>query len=350
VILPIANAYGNYEIATGIPDGYVHVQRKRLQPLCRRLGIEYIDAVTSIGGNQRYGYHPVKHGFIVRAEDAGRIEAALNPDPGQVPTDALITRAVRSWKIREAKLGLQLGQPAGVIEQHRAETFVVLRVGEAIVAEYRVNVGKLAFVEPGPAATLRQQALDRAAIDEIPRLDDNEVVARALLAMHALNRLAKHLRGVGESNRGIYVLKDEFLLEMVLSGRATVGRFQHHGPTNEVYCTDCDRSWYGDTYCNACDDDTGEPVCRDSTWYLVDCGGIYRFHQPKVDPQVAAVSREIPAHDPNQPVREIPRVGLGRVGQQAYVREATRRLREQRGLRSARAAAVEQEAPTSTSG
>ena len=42
----------------------------------------------------------------------------------------------------------------------------------------------------------------------------------------------------------------------------------------------------------------------EETWYVVDCGDGYRFHQPRVSDEVAAVAVEVEAHDPNQAQRE----------------------------------------------
>jgi len=193
--------------------------------------------------------------------------------------------------------------------------------------------------EPAPAKPRRTPT--QKQIEAITALDDDRLVERALAALHALNRRAKEIRDRRNAYRrsgfshaleaekeDIYELKDDILEALVMAGRATVGVFTSVVETREVHCPRCDRTWFGGSWCYRCDDDTGEAVWDAQTWYVIDCGGGYRFHQPEesVSEEVAEVAVKIPPHDPTQPQREIPKVGLTIEAQKTCVRLAIERL------------------------
>ncbi len=193
---------------------------------------------------------------------------------------------------------------------------------------------------PKPAARPRRTPTQKQ-IEVLASLDDDHLVEKALTALHALNRRAKEIRdrrntyrraGFSEKleleKEAIYALKDDLLEALVLAGRATVGVFTSVVETREVRCDCCDRTWFGSTWCYRCDDDTGEAVWDPQTWYVIDCGNGYRFHQPEesVSDDVADLAVKIEPHDPTQPQREIPKVGLTIEAQKACVRLAIERL------------------------
>lgn len=195
-------------------------------------------------------------------------------------------------------------------------------------------------VTPKPAAKPRRTPTQKQ-IEVLASLDEDHLVERALAALHALNRRAKEIRDrrnayrrAGFSDKlelekeDIYSLKDDLLEALVLAGRATVGVFTSVVETREVRCNCCDRTWFGSTWCYRCDDDTGEAVWDPQTWYVIDCGSGYRFHQPEesVSEEVAELAVRIPPHDPTQLQRDIPKIGLTIEAQKACVRLAIERL------------------------
>lgn len=196
--------------------------------------------------------------------------------------------------------------------------------------------------EPAPATKPRRTPTQKQ-IEAITALADDQLVAKALTALHALNRRAKKIRdhrseyrrasfakALDEELERIYDLKDSLLEVLVLTGRATVSTFEIDPSQDdepcEMSCGTCGRSWFGGDWCYECQYETGEPVPE--TWYVIDCGNGYRFHQPEesVSEDVAELAVTIPPHDPTQPQREIPKIGLTIEAQKACVRLAIERL------------------------
>lgn len=72
--LAITNQYGNVDLTrTVLNHRYVHVEGKRLQPLCLKLKIKYTEAVVGFKGSSRYGYKPIKDGVVVSAHSAQKL-------------------------------------------------------------------------------------------------------------------------------------------------------------------------------------------------------------------------------------------------------------------------------------
>ena len=70
--------YGNIVVSNGVPDGLVHVEELRLQPLARKLNIPFAEAVVGFSGSRRYGYKAEKHGIVVADFDREAIIAAAS--------------------------------------------------------------------------------------------------------------------------------------------------------------------------------------------------------------------------------------------------------------------------------
>ena len=88
--LAIANGYGNVDLTKTTLDGrYRHVSGKRLQPLCRSLGIKYAEAVVGWTGNRRYGYRPVMDGVVVSARSSAKLLAAIQARQLRNPPEKL---------------------------------------------------------------------------------------------------------------------------------------------------------------------------------------------------------------------------------------------------------------------
>lgn len=102
--LSIANSYGNVDIRASIPDGFQHIKGKRLQPLCRKLDIQYANALVGWTGTTKYP-KPDLDGVVVSFESAPKL------------IQAITERDERTQKrrLRQAKKQQQL------LEQKRAE-------------------------------------------------------------------------------------------------------------------------------------------------------------------------------------------------------------------------------------
>jgi hypothetical protein len=199
-------------------------------------------------------------------------------------------------------------------------------------------------MEPSNAHTRnvpsRRRTPTEKQIEALGWLDDNALVEKAIEAMHALNRRAKEIRdrknvyrratfarALAHDMEDIYALKDRLLEALVLAARATVGRFEVQVVSNERVCSGCGHSWFGGPRCYACDEDSGVALESTRTWYIIDCGNGYRFHQPQASAAVAAKAAQVRPHDPTQPQREIPKIGLTIQAQRRCVEMATSRLR-----------------------
>ncbi len=77
--LSIANGYGNVDVRQPLPKRYVHVKGERLQPLCRRLGIKYAEALTGFTPNRskRYPAMPNLFGVVVSSRSAPKLLQAI---------------------------------------------------------------------------------------------------------------------------------------------------------------------------------------------------------------------------------------------------------------------------------
>ncbi len=165
------------------------------------------------------------------------------------------------------------------------------------------------------------QAVEQAEVDAINVLSDEIILRRATYYLHALNRAAKHVRGTVEAKR-IYAAKDLYLTALVRARKATLGSFQREQESSSHTCRNCSNQWYGSDHCYNCDDNTGCAELELVTWYVVDCGGGCRFHQPRVAFDLQHLATPIVPHNPNQPERRIPFVSVGRRAQLRLVERA----------------------------
>jgi hypothetical protein len=183
-------------------------------------------------------------------------------------------------------------------------------------------------------------------VENLRQMGEEELFSLAVLSLASLNRLAKKkrdrinkIRERAEQDKPaasdfalrraidrIYEHKNAFLDAAVRAGRATVGVYsivQDNGMT----CNQCGSTWFGGDWCRRCKDRSGTPQRGPTPWYLVQIGE-QGWHQPdnKATPAMRIVAKPIEPHDPHQPQREIPDVGLRMDGQFAAVRLATERL------------------------
>ncbi len=78
--LKIANSYGSIDVRYKLAKSYVHVRGKRLQPLCRKLGIKHAEALVGFserGRKARFGYHLEFDGVVVSARSAPKLLHAV---------------------------------------------------------------------------------------------------------------------------------------------------------------------------------------------------------------------------------------------------------------------------------
>ena len=70
-MIPIINKFGNFEVGSRAEGplkedpNYFFFKGPRLQPTCRRLGIEYCSAVVGFRGKKKYGYSPIIGGVVI---------------------------------------------------------------------------------------------------------------------------------------------------------------------------------------------------------------------------------------------------------------------------------------------
>jgi hypothetical protein len=242
------------------------------------------------------------------------------------------------------------------------DTYVLRTALNAVIAEYKMTPRGLRFIAPpGPAkraeSECRQRALEAAQCRGIDALGTEPLLDLALRCLHALNRKAKHLRGLawqytdptGEchvsagrlTQTSIYAVKDAFLEALLRAGRARAETFTVTRASRRMYCDGCGREWVGDSRCYECQDDSGSPLLETQRWFIIE-SGTYRFHCRWLDDELAALATPCEPHDPDQPTREVPDVRLASEGeplaevvQMHAVRVATARIGVPAGERSA---------------
>lgn len=75
-MLKVANRFGNVDVRQRRSKAYVHVEGERLQPLCRKLGINYAQALVGFverGRRGKYGYSPLFNGVVVSVRTASKL-------------------------------------------------------------------------------------------------------------------------------------------------------------------------------------------------------------------------------------------------------------------------------------
>jgi len=98
--ISIVNCYGNVDLTnTRLDRRYKHVPGKRLQPLCRKLGIKFADAVVGFSGHKRYGYKPDKDGVVISSRSVDKLLAEIaareKRNPSEKRETARLSRAAK---------------------------------------------------------------------------------------------------------------------------------------------------------------------------------------------------------------------------------------------------------------
>jgi hypothetical protein len=104
-ISDVVTSYGNVDIREGIPNGLIHLEELRLQPLARKLGIPFAEAVIGFNEFRRNGFRmraPVKSGIVVADFDAHAVQSAF--EQREARNQPLRAKArQRRWRRGEAQ-------------------------------------------------------------------------------------------------------------------------------------------------------------------------------------------------------------------------------------------------------
>lgn len=150
----ITNRYGNVDVRQTIPAGFVHVDVANLQPLCRRLGIEFAEAMVGFS-KYRKSFMPVKSGVVIAAMDEQRLRDALaerearakkvSPEQRKAARDRRQQRDIENFAaaVRDRFPALPAGVERDIAE--RACEIGSGRVGRSTVADDPVLAAVVAY-------------------------------------------------------------------------------------------------------------------------------------------------------------------------------------------------------------
>ncbi|MGL4423258.1 MAG: hypothetical protein ACRCZF_21530 [Gemmataceae bacterium] len=354
--LKVSNSYGSVDVRRKLAARYVHVPGPRLQPLCRKLGIRYADALVGFnerGRKARFGYKAVLDGVVVSAKSAPKLRNAI-VDREQRSQH----RAERAEQCQERRLAFQTARNAEADERMRLETTTSLSVRFPLLPEpIRTECIESGVKVFGPAdslptdqytarewrhlgAKLRKDAKPRSYLSR--RKDtslsplfaasvvepsssrrakwvpvrlwqfwrdgfESDVVALAT-AVRFANRLIK-LAPFSCHKREVYEVKDRFIrLACPYLRESRVSRVE------ERQCWDCGgHGLQGDEECYRCD---GSGVYSSRTLYehLFEIGGeefcFHSFVQPPANHLSCAAGADLPSYGRRFAPKELPRVRL----------------------------------------
>ena len=95
----LANQYGNVDVSQ-IPEGFAHVNEKRLGPLCHKLKIDFVPAMC--GFRKVYGgYKAIIEGVVVSANDLSTLMNAIDDRAARRKTPEQRAAAKRKRQERE---------------------------------------------------------------------------------------------------------------------------------------------------------------------------------------------------------------------------------------------------------
>jgi len=242
----------------------------------------------------------------------------------QAKRTGYFARAARAYRARCTREGgrheIPVAETSTMVTISVLLIFVLRSNEGAILAEYEVGErGLRGLPLPGPIAREEARARMWPAISE---LNADALMDLALECIQAANRYAKHLRGrcaydidgrptpskVNQTE--IYDVKDAFLTALLRAGRARAETYTIERESRSMSCGACGRDWVGSDWCYGCQQRSGSSEAALERWFVVQAGG-YRFHQPSLPADLAAQAVTCEAHDPDQPVREVPTVRFG---------------------------------------
>lgn len=265
--ITIANGYGNVDIQASIPDGFQHVKGKRLQPICRKLGIPYANALVGWAGTKKYP-KPEMDGVVVPHESAAKLLQAISERDARS-----VKRRLRETKKQESLLEQRRD------EQRQAFIQKFPNASEETIAAYSLSANVFESFEEVPLDKLTEEEiadlylmkahpsgvllldggntvvpLFRAALPKNDSSAAPEEVHRHAMAMGfsapkalwAANKLVKIVHA--PPKREVYDLKDKLLQhwqEYLVDGR--IARIESRtcwncgGSGENSYEEDCDR-------------------------------------------------------------------------------------------------------------
>lgn len=258
---------------------------------------------------------PCKHTIVVGWRDGGRrgstpIKESVVPAGWWAAKEAADrTRAEKPRRkmpedtLRARRLGVKIGD---VRSRARRDGITITEVLDAIAREQLAEADRR-LREQRECARLTPAYVARVASPLIVGLGEEARISRALEVLHTINRLAKRTRGSAER---IYAAKDRLVFALLHRGDGQVFSFSH--PSRLGYCCDRGPIRSGEN-CWTC----GSTVFGDDeTWCIAqfEAAGreTYRWHIPPWKVTQALLLRAVPteAHNPTQPEREAPEVGL----------------------------------------
>ncbi len=289
-LLQIANQYGNVSVECGVPTGYEHIRGARLQPLCRKCGIEYANARVGWGGTRKHP-KPILDGVVVKVGCATRLRTAV----AERDQRSAVRRERENRKQDKEKQKLE-HERAMQMEQKRSsfrETFPAAT--DAIVEKFINGTLVFATVEEIPLNILSLQEIKELQLishqecgvlltnggatvvplftaiigpDESSESTNEDVHGRAVnlgftaqRALWALNKLVKTVQR--PPKKEVYSIKDQLLAywsEYLIEGRVV--------RSESKSCWTCDGSGVGQ-FGGDCDKCFGSGVYSSSTLYEV---------------------------------------------------------------------------------
>ena len=170
----IINGYGNIDLRSGVPKGFTHVPGKRLQPLCRKLGIPFGKALLHLK-NTPFGVKPITDGVVIEKKAQKKLLRAIEERASRAKTPEQRAEALK--RVQE-KIELRLSNeimnefplaPEGeVIEivKHACEKRSG-RVGRTRTKDYH----EIAFLAVRAHIRHNHTAYDRILREELQYLD-----------------------------------------------------------------------------------------------------------------------------------------------------------------------------------
>jgi Rad4 beta-hairpin domain 3 len=135
--LRIANSYGNVDVRNGLSQAYRQIKGKRLQPLCRKLGIKFAEALVGFEENGSY-YRPIVDGVVVSARSAPKLLEAITARNKRTQSPAALARKKKAQQIKKTAQRIKDAK-----EQQRAARCVKLGIDPDGHTAQRLNDGHI---------------------------------------------------------------------------------------------------------------------------------------------------------------------------------------------------------------
>jgi len=181
----VLTPYGNVDLRTGVPSDLSHLREKRLQPLARKLGIPYAEAIVAFSAVRRR-YLSVKQGIVVADFD---VQALLS---------AHEEREYRNRPLREKMKAKRLAQAAA---EARARRELLEQAKEKAAVYEQARRGKLKRLPVAQRPRVEAEALAQQGILLLSFADGIKQMFPALPESRA-NQIAAHATKPGSRRVG----------------------------------------------------------------------------------------------------------------------------------------------------